>query len=271
MSQRYRLPRRLILRVAYDVLRNRPRSLRPDALTALSTLEKPPLVTGLENLSTGPGLLALNHYSRPGLNVWWGALALSAALPGPLHWVMAGGWTYPDWLRRATLEPLTAWAFHRLAAVYGFTAMPPMPPRPHEQAARAVAVRRVVAWLRSHPEGFVALSPEGRDIPGGALGWPPPGTGRWIAHLAGLGAALWPVGMWEEEGRLCLAIGKSVTLDLCCGDKNELDRHVSRQVMQAIARLLPPEMRGEFSTPAPVEYNGRAASPAAPYRMQHEN
>lgn len=271
MSQRYRLPRRLILRVASDVLRGGQRDLRADARVALSTVEKPPLVTGLEHLSSGPGLLVINHYSRPGLNVWWGALALSAALPGPLHWVMAGGWTYPDWLRRATLEPLTAWAFHRLAAVYGFTTMPPMPPRPHEQAARAAAVRRVVAWLRSHPTGYIALSPEGRDFPGGVLGWPPPGTGRWIAHLATLGAVLWPVGMWEERGRLRLAIGECVALDLHCGEKKELDRHVSRQVMQAIARLLPPEMRGEFSTPAPVECHGRVASPAAPYRMRHEH
>jgi hypothetical protein len=90
----------------------------------------------------GPFLLVTNHYTRPGFGVWWTGLALSATLPMELHWIITAGWT------GTPLEPLSRWLLRRVAQVYGLTAMPPMPPNPEEEAERAAAVRRVVAYAR---------------------------------------------------------------------------------------------------------------------------
>ncbi len=249
---RYALPRPLLLQVALAALSGGRRSFLADSQAAVRTLESPPCVSGLERIPPGGCLLALNHYTRPGLGAWWPALALAAALPREAHCIMAGGWTYPPGLRRTVLEPLTAWAFGRTARVYGFTAMPPMPPRPFENALRAQAVRRVFAYARSRPDPLILLSPEGRDIPGGTLGWPPPGAGRFIGALHRLGLAVIPVGVCEEGGVLCLRLGPPLDLAACSqSSPAALDRAVSAAVMRAIAALLPEAMRGEFA-PSPA-------------------
>jgi hypothetical protein len=186
---RYYLPRMLLLQVALDALLARERSFARDAREALVGLSAQPVVRGVEQLPEGGCVLAHNHYTRPGLGAWWAALALGAAVPRPVHYMMAGGWTYPDFFHRHTLEPLTAWAFRRAARVYRFTSMPPMPPRPHEAAARAAAVRNLFSYARACPNPLIALAPEGRDIPGGQLGWPPSGVGRMVLRLNDLGLA----------------------------------------------------------------------------------
>ena len=47
-----------------------------------------------------------------------------------------------------------------------------------------LAVRRLFAYARSTPNPILGLAPEGMDLPGGILGWPPPGGGRVMLQLA---------------------------------------------------------------------------------------
>ena len=139
----------------------------------------------------------------------------------------------------------------QLVLRYGFFRMPPMPPDPRQVEQRALAVRQVIAYVRRNPAARIGLAPEGRDLPGGVLGWPPPGGGRFMLTLAQMGLALSPAGVYEEGGRLVVRVGPSFALSAPAGLRGEeLDCHASRQVMQRIAALLPDSLQGEFGIPS---------------------
>ncbi|MCX7671840.1 MAG: hypothetical protein N2439_17445, partial [Anaerolineae bacterium] len=124
----------------------------------------------------------------------------------------------------------------------------PMPPRPEDAARRALAVRRVLEFVRAHPDAVLGLAPEGRDTPGGVLSWPAPGTGHLLLRLADLGFPITPVGAYEQDGRLCLRFGPAYRLGSAAGfSGREKDRLAAQTVMRAIASLLPPHLRGEFT------------------------
>ena len=248
----YRYPPWTTLAIALGVLAGRPRSLARDSrrlasgISSLRVEGNPQaLFADGSRAASARGLLfTFNHYSRPGFKVWWIPIAMASVLPCEMHWVMATAWTYPDWLRSHTLTPLSTWLFRRLARVYGFTPMPPMPPRPWEVAARANAVREVLRWTRAQVRPVIGLAPEGMDPPPGKMLMPPAGVGRFIDKLARLGLAIVPVGAYEEGGALCLNFGASYDLDAGAREERHArDRDVARTVMQHIAECLPPRLR----------------------------
>jgi 1-acyl-sn-glycerol-3-phosphate acyltransferase len=246
---RYRVPRRVLAGFLWAALTLRPRSVARDAQAAVTGVCPEPQVLGGEHIPPyGPCLVACNHYSRPGFAAWWLALAVTAAVAvhrapdaaPEVHWVMTAAWTFPEgtW-RRRVLTPLTRWAFRRVAQVYGFVPMPPMPPDPREVEARALGVLRTVRLARRLAQrgGMVGLAPEGRDVVEG-LGQPPEGVGEFIALLVREGLPVLPVGIAEAEGRLRVSFGPSFVPEIP-PDRAERDRAVARQVMAAIARQLP--------------------------------
>ncbi len=228
--------------------RQPPRSFRRDALALAARMDPPFQVLGREFIpSRGPCLLLSNHYYRPGFDAWQRALAISAAVPVEVHWIITSALTYPGRLKNRILGGLSRWYLARVARVYGFFGMPPMPPDPRDAAARTAAVREVVAYIRQTPDPVIGLTPEGRDILECHLGWPPPGSGRFVLHLANLGLQLVPLGVYEEGGCLWLHFGPGFELDAPPGlPPGDLDRWSSRQVMEHLARLVPARMRGEF-------------------------
>lgn len=244
----YPQPAAMLLRLGAAALLARTRSFHHDAATLIARLDPPLQVHGRENIpSSGPCLLTANHYSRLGFDAWWVTLAVGAVVPVEVHWTMTAGWTFPGRWYRAMLKPVTEWAFGRVARVYGFTSMPPMPPDPAEVQARTRAVRQVLAYVRRTPQPVAGLVPEGRDFPGGILGRPPPGAGRFILQLVRLGLEIVPVGVYEEGGALCVSFGPRYRPDVSPGlPSGERDRAASRAVMEHIARQLPPRLRGEF-------------------------
>ena len=253
----YALPRRLVAGLVWAALVQRPRSFAHDARWAVSSLHAPLQMSGAEHIPPrGPCLVACNHYTRPGLDAWWVALALSAAVaarraPGAdpeIRWVMSAVWTYPQsrW-KRHTLTPLTRWAFARAARVYGFVPMPPMPPDPVEVEARAAAVLRTVRLARQiAPQGgMIGLAPEGRDVPG-ALGPLPKGAGAFIALLVEAGLPVLPAGVSElgqadgrqtDAGRLRVSLGPLFQPQIP-RDRAKRDAELARQVTAAISRQL---------------------------------
>ena len=82
----------------------------------------------------------------------------------------------------------------------------------------------------------------------GKLGKPPPGVGRFLLHLSGMGLRIIPVGGFEENGTFSLRFGEGYELHLP-GDlpAPEKDRRAAAIVMKKIANQLPPHLRGEFS------------------------
>jgi 1-acyl-sn-glycerol-3-phosphate acyltransferase len=266
---RYALPRRVIAGLAWaarPTLRGdagQQRSFARDARGAVSQMQPQPQILGAENIPPrGPCLVVCNHYSRDGLGVWWGGLALSAAIaehraPGAdpeVRWVMTAAWTFPGWKRRF-LTPLTRWAFARVARVYGFVPMPPMPPDPDEAAARAAAVLRTVRLARQiFPRGgMIGLAPEGRDVPGefGAprrcghrsVGTLPSGAGAFVALLVNAhpvrgGLPVLPAGIGErpigsDATELCVSFGPPFTPHIPA-ERARRDTEVAQQVVSAI-------------------------------------
>ncbi len=188
-------------------------------------------------------LLLVNHYHRPGFHSWWIALAVSAAFPGELHWAMTDTFTYPDRFRSAAVTPLSTWFLKRIARMYGFTSMPPMPPRPEDRAGRGIAVRKLLRYARENHHPAIALAPEGRDSPDGTLLDPPPGAGKLVAFLANEGLAVIPAGIFERNGALHIHFGSPIELPAGLPVRSHaFDTQVARQMMSAIARCLPVEL-----------------------------
>jgi 1-acyl-sn-glycerol-3-phosphate acyltransferase len=235
--------------LGWAALAGRSRSFACDAQRAVGELRPELEVLGQEHIpARGPCLVVCNHYSRPGFEAWWIGLAVSAAVAArrasdadaEIHWVMTAAWTFPEsrW-RRRVLTPITRWAFRRVAAVYGFVAMPPMPPDPSEVEARALAVRQTLRLAKraARDGGMVGIAPEGMDVAHG-LGQPPAGAGRFVAWLVRAGLPVLPVGVAEAGGRLRASFGP-LFVPMIPAHRKERDREVSRQVMAAIARQLP--------------------------------
>jgi 1-acyl-sn-glycerol-3-phosphate acyltransferase len=244
----YRVPRRLVANAIWAALVMQPRSFAHDSRWALEGLYPPLRLLGKENIPyQSPCLVACNHYSRPGFDAWWIAMAISAAVAAnrapeadpEIQWVMTGAWTFPEsrWKRRY-ITPLTRWAFRRVARAYGFVSMPPMPPSPEEVEERAAAVLRTVRLARHAAKtgGMIGLAPEGQDNPEG-LDHLPSGVGRFIALLVQAGLPVLPSGVAEQDGRLQVSFGPVFTPQIP-SRKSLQDDQVAPQVMAAIARQI---------------------------------
>jgi hypothetical protein len=245
----YTYPPGSILKVAADVFFGGRRSFRADGQACVERLEPSLRVLETENVPhSGPCLITFNHYYRPGFDAWWVALAIAAVVPVDTHFVMTGELTFPGkWYAPLGMAG-SRWLLKRLARIYGFTTMPPMPPRPRDVEARARAVRAVLSYAKEHPQAILGLAPEGGDQPSGVLTWPPSGAGRFISLLACSGSRIVPVGAYEEDGAFCLHFGEAYELsipdDLSVDEK---DHAVAEIVMRAIAHQLPLRLCGEFN------------------------
>ncbi len=74
-------------------------------------------------------------------------------------------------------------------------------------------MRRLLDIARQNPHLALALAPEGQDLPDGRLMQPPPGVGRLLARLDGLGYPYLPVGVAENERSLMLTFGPPFRLN----------------------------------------------------------
>lgn len=249
MASDYRIPTAVMLSIAWSWLWLRRRIFSDDARAILAARLPAPEYKGLENIpASGACLVTFNHYYRPGFNVMFLAMALAAVLPPQAGFVMTGELTYPGRWYAPLGMPASRSVLKRLARLYGFISMPPMPPRARDVAARAASVRATLTWLEETSEPLLILAPEGGDQPGGRLTRPPAGVGRFISLLAARGLKILPAAGWEQADRLCVRFGQPYTLALSAmTGKNELDRAASDLVMRAIAALLPENLRGDYN------------------------
>ena len=167
---RYSYPARLAPGLIANVLFGGQRSFRRDGLACIERLKPSLQVSGAENIPQGgPCLITFNHYYRPGFNAWWMALALAATVPVDIHFVMTGELTFPGkWYAPLGMAG-SRWLLKRFSHIYGFTSMPPMPPRPQDVAARARSVRRVLAYAKKHPQAILGLAPRAVTSPADCL------------------------------------------------------------------------------------------------------
>lgn len=248
MYPRYTYPPLGFLRLAPNVLFGGQRSFRRDGQMCTKRLIPPLRVLGDENIPrTGRCLITFNHYYRPGFNAWWMALALAAAVPVDIHFTMTGELTWPGKWYAPLGQAGSRWLLRRFSRIYGFTSMPPMPPREKDVAARARSVRATLAFARQYPQAVLGLAPEGGDQPGGVLNWPANGAGRFIFLLTELGFPVLPVGIFEENGEFCLRFGAAYRLQVPDGlSPDKKDHEAAQIVMSSIAALLPLRLHGVF-------------------------
>lgn len=245
----YSYPPGLFARVALDILLLRRRNFHDDAKACIETIDPPLQVLGEENIpQRGPCVLTVNHYHRPGFGAQWFALALAAMVPVAMHWIITGEFTYPGRWYEQPGAIGSRILLKRIARVYGFTTMPPMPPRPRDVEARAASVRAVLEYVMHTKNPVLGLAPEGFDPPTEALTRPASGVGRFALLLCGAGMKFIPVGVYELAGVLYLHFGGQYEL-IVEGKRSvdERDQLATQILMQNIARLLPSHLRGEFA------------------------
>ncbi len=237
------------LAIAVSALTGGRRDFLADARRLVRGLEPPVVVEGgLPDLTGSGWLIVANHYRTPTFRAWWISIALTAILGTPIHWVMTSAWTYPDTLGGRVSSVVMCWVLARIAATYGFSTMPAMPPRPEEVKARAQAVRAVLHYAATTPRPCIGLVPEGGDSPDATLMSPPPGAGRFVALLLRFGLRVLPVGVFEAGGCLHTRLGEPLKAPpLPLGPADARDRRMSEWVMRGIAACLPPELRGAYA------------------------
>jgi len=245
----YSYPRGLIERVVLDTLLFHRRNFRQDAIACIGRLNPSLRVIGKENVPQhGPCVVTVNHYYRAGFGAHWIALAISATVPVDMHWIMTGELTYPGRWYAPLGMALSKFVLHRAARIYGFTTMPPMPPRAKDVEERAASVRKVLDVVRHASGPILGLAPEGGDSADGKLARPAPGVGRFGLLLSGAGLKFIPVGAYEADGVFTIHFGAAYTLrvarDLSSDEKDLPAAHV---IMKNIAALLPTCLRGEFA------------------------
>ncbi|MCY3657191.1 MAG: 1-acyl-sn-glycerol-3-phosphate acyltransferase [Chloroflexi bacterium] len=203
-----------------------------------------PRVEGLERLpASGPCVVVMNHYERPGLRVWWGVALATAAVwqrrgDPPMRWLMTdrfegfriAGLRWPD--------VFMAWMLGRVAWAYGHL---PVPKPEGDAAPRALVLREARRALRDG--GVVGVTPEAASGYGPELAVAWPGSGAAIAWLSGGKVPIVPVAFFEDdEARLVARFGEPFTLDRMRDDEG------AEAVMGAVAALLPPELHGVYGS-----------------------
>jgi hypothetical protein len=248
MYPRYTHPTRVVFKIITSMLLGRRRFFRLDACEMIARLRPELRILGCEFIPAhGPCVITFNHYHRSGFQAWWLALGVTSAVEQEMHWVITSELTFPgDWYGFVG-RPLSRWVLRRLAHTYTFTSMPPMPPRPQDAGARAVAVRQVLSHIKHTEKPMLGLAPEGRDNPDGTVCMPAPGLGRFGLLLAGAGLSIVPVGAYETDGSFYLRFGPKYELKVPAGlSAREKDLQAARIIMQNIVNLLPLHLRGDF-------------------------
>ena len=245
----YSYPPGLFPGVAWDVVLLRSRNFQKDAKACIENLKPQLQVLGKENIPRqGPCVLTVNHYHREGFGTQWIALAIAAEVPVNMHWVMTGEFMYPGKWYETIGSIGSRILLKRIAKIYGFTTMPPMPPRAQDVEARAASVRAVLEYVRYTEDPILGLAPEGYDPPEGMLTRPAPGLGRFGLLLSKAGLSFIPAGVYEADGVFHVHFGERYELrvgnDLAVDEK---DDQASQIIMENIARLLPVHLRGEFA------------------------
>lgn len=247
----YSYPPGFFTALARDIFLLRKRDFHQDAQACIAGLVPPLKILGSENIPRhGPCVITVNHYHRDGFRAQWFAFAISALVPVNVHWIMTGEFTYAGkWYELFGMIG-SKFLLNRIASIYDFSTMPPMPPRKKDVKARAASVRLVLEYIRRGEEPLLGLAPEGYDPSGpeGVLSRPASGVGRFGLLLSRAGLQCIPVGVYEEDGTFQVHFGEAYELTVAHHfSSDEKDYQASQTMMEKIARLLPKRLQGEFA------------------------
>jgi len=253
--QSYRLPLLYLLTMLVSVFTGRRRSFSADTRWLLGQLTIPPRIAGEEHVpAQGPFVVVANHYQRLGLWVTWGACLISMAvaprrLESPeVRWAMTGEWRERLVGPLPWPAPFLRWLFRRVAATYGHIVVPAAD---FMSAGRAQAARTMLRALRPLAGGVapapLGLLPEARNSPDLSLQRPDRSIGRLLLYLCRGDIPVLPAAIREVDGAFTVTFGPTVSLGPFQVAGDEAADAALDEVMLAVARLLPPSMRGAYA------------------------
>jgi 1-acyl-sn-glycerol-3-phosphate acyltransferase len=276
---RYPYPVFHLIVPALRVLLGLSSSIRHAAALMVHGIRPAPRVLSANNIpAETPFVLVMNHYDRPGLGAWWGALVVLNAIanqrthePRDVRMLMTREWWYPGGLGRALKQPITRWFFEHLAKSYGLVLLPPVTGHRAFRGEGIIGIRRALALTRADPPQLVGLAPEGRTGEQGALCKPPRGAGLFLAALSQGEIPFLPAGIFEDdEPILTVQFGEPFRL---CVDRTlprELqDVQAACEAMVHIGRVLPERMWGVYSREITKELEGPDDHPALVSQSLH--
>jgi hypothetical protein len=249
MKPRYSYPLYTFAGFVRDILLLRRRDFHKDAKACIEHLNPPLNVLGREYIPQhGPCVVTVNHYHREGFHAQWLPLAVAALVPVPMHWIMTGEFMYDGKWYQKIASSASRILLKRIAHIYGFTNMPPMPPREKDVQERAASVRAVLEYIHRAKNPVIGLAPEGYDQPAGILTGPAPGLGRFGVLLSKAGLRFCPVGAYEADGIFHIHFGETYALNVAPKlSADEKDVQASQTIMKNIAKLVPLHLRGEYA------------------------
>jgi 1-acyl-sn-glycerol-3-phosphate acyltransferase len=215
------------------------RSLRSDALRMTGRIFPPINVEGIENIpTTGGYLIVVNHYARPGYNTAWNALSLAAVIPQEITYIMSEEWAFTGNLFGFLLRPLMRSLLASINWVYDFLSMPSMVEGLSTPLSRAAAVRRVIVFVRTHPNAIIGLAPEGQDSPRDGIELAPAGGGKFMLQLNRIGLHLLPVTVAEYSGQLTVRFGKVFDISIDPGfPPGQVDEYVRSLIRDRLLQI----------------------------------
>lgn len=247
---RYRLPRRWILDMGRALLFKVPRSIVEDSRLAVDALPKPPCIEGAGYIPLeGSFVLVSNHYQRLDLWIGWSGALLIDAIAWRRKIAMHYVTTDRARIGRFTV-PGTRWLIERVAAVWDLVLVTPPALLQGRAEGQRYALLRMLRMLQ-HDKGICfAIMPEGDEGTATGLIEAMPGSGRALYALSSRGLPLLPAAVWEEDGRLHAHFGEPFGLlpesQFVSRNADKLDGWARTLVMQRIAALLPPMLRGKY-------------------------
>jgi hypothetical protein len=250
--QSYVLPKRMLAQALWAFVRRKRRDTWADASRAIGTLEKAPVVQGLQHVPhDGPIVFLPNHYERKDA-VWvgWGAMALTEAVArsrqvsrlGRMHWVMTDTWA-DCFIGPFHVNPrYLGWVLKGFGDIYGIVRMPAhdLPNHASQRNRSARSLLEIFDVLKAGD--CVAVHPEAGGFE--TLVQPPVGAGRVVSCLDRRNVPLIPVGIYEEDDHLVVNIGPAIEPGLLNGLD---DRTSADTIMLRIAALVPEATRGVFA------------------------
>ena len=233
----YPIPWRSVFNLWPNMLHRTPTSVDAFSASIVANLPLAPRITGLENLPPSARfVLAANHYQRPGLWIMHPASVLTQAIrqhygpaDPPVRWMVTANWPpikFGPWKFRSPGDIL-------LPRVADALACYPVSFVRSNPAYTARSLRRILreAPLLNRPLG---IFPEGVAGSAGKLTDPIPGVNRLLSHLAKHGLPVQPAAIGEEQGRLLVRFGPTIS----CAAILEA-RDAAKFTMQHIAEILP--------------------------------
>jgi hypothetical protein len=252
----YRFPVLFVARWLITAALEQRRNVGADGAEMLARLQAPVLIEGAEHIPpSGAFIVAMNHYERPGLRVWWPAIIISRAVwerrleSPPLVWLITDRFYRFRLFGLRVPQAVVSWFLGRVARTYDLLLVARLEQRAW---ARAIALRRAGRMLHGPRPWPVASTPEGEMSSGPRLARAIPNSGAALAWLSRGRIPIVPAAVFEDgEGRTVARFGKPFVLEW--PHAREGLRHararrdeLTTEVMCEIAALLPEALRGEY-------------------------